>query len=155
MDCKKVRDIIMTDYIDGELDAAAKAAVDGHLKGCTGCSELLAALSGALEPLRGASPGAPPASVWVGVKEAFDNRGVQKEYVGMRDVLSIFSTKWLSAAAMVSALAFTLLTGMYFTNRSLAAQASASEITEAMGFSALNDVPSEETQTVYTNFIGG
>jgi anti-sigma factor RsiW len=47
-------------YLDGGLDAAARAAVEAHVAGCTGCREELARwqiLSGAL---RGAAPAAVP-----------------------------------------------------------------------------------------------
>jgi predicted anti-sigma-YlaC factor YlaD len=154
MECKKVRDIIMTDYIDGELDGKERALIDAHLSGCTACSGILSSLTAALKPLKESKHAVPPAESWENIKGSLE-KGVQREYVGFRDVLSIFHARWVSATAMASVIALTLLTGIYFTSQALTVQPATTEITEALGFGAFNDMPNEESKTVYNNFIGG
>lgn len=45
MDCRETRRMLSA-YHDGELSPAERAGVEEHLRGCAGCSGLLAALSG-------------------------------------------------------------------------------------------------------------
>ncbi len=37
--CKEFKDIILTDYIDGELDGKVKDQIEGHLRVCSQCRE--------------------------------------------------------------------------------------------------------------------
>lgn len=43
MSCERIEDLLVA-YADGELEAADRAAVEGHLKGCPDCAALLACL---------------------------------------------------------------------------------------------------------------
>ena len=43
MDCKKVQEILLTDYIDEQLDRSGKQQIEAHLQGCAACREFLTA----------------------------------------------------------------------------------------------------------------
>ncbi len=73
MDCTKIRDLIITDYIDNEGAEAVRDEVRQHLKACAGCrgfeQELRERVS---EPLRNLEPETPPESIWQGVRERIE-----------------------------------------------------------------------------------
>ncbi|MBN1794039.1 MAG: zf-HC2 domain-containing protein [Candidatus Omnitrophica bacterium] len=65
MKCKKVKDLILTDYSDGRLDAAGNEAVRRHLAACAGCRAFAEEVQKTVvEPLRRQAPEMPPARVW-------------------------------------------------------------------------------------------
>ena len=39
MKCKKIREIILTDYIDGQLNEKQRSSLGLHLAECKGCKE--------------------------------------------------------------------------------------------------------------------
>lgn len=41
MECHKIQQWLMTDYLDGEADTSKKLEIDGHLQGCLHCREFL------------------------------------------------------------------------------------------------------------------
>lgn len=63
MRCQAVRNLV-SDYLDGELDASAAAEVEAHLAHCPSCPPLAAALQAVLGQLR-ALPEVPAALVAV------------------------------------------------------------------------------------------
>lgn len=60
--CEEMHLLIQAD-LDGELDAAATAALAGHLRDCPGCSALQAELLGVSARLRAVPPVAAPAAL--------------------------------------------------------------------------------------------
>ena len=44
MNCKKIRELILTDYIDGEADEKTKMSVNAHVAECAECKELLSSV---------------------------------------------------------------------------------------------------------------
>ena len=70
MDCKKVRDIISTDYIDMQLKIRVQRQVEGHIKSCGSCGQFEALVrKAAVEPFAGSAEVRPPDEVWQGIKE--------------------------------------------------------------------------------------
>jgi hypothetical protein len=70
MKCGKIRDLLATDYIDGEASKEIAGEIKAHLAGCRGCMGYYEQLKGIT--LMGASPGgemAPPASMWDGIEK--------------------------------------------------------------------------------------
>lgn len=53
-------EILLCDYVDGTLDAAARAAVEAHLSGCAGCAGLARDAAGAVEFMGRAAAVEPP-----------------------------------------------------------------------------------------------
>ena len=64
MRCDKVKELLMTDYIDKELDGAAEKLVRQHLESCAACRAFEAAVQkSAIKPLKAAAQKSPPAYV--------------------------------------------------------------------------------------------
>jgi len=71
MRCRKIRNLIITDYTDNEISPENRNLVDRHLKDCGRCREYKAVLTGsAVEPFRKIITVEPSDSVWRGIKEA-------------------------------------------------------------------------------------
>lgn len=73
LSCGQVLDRL-SDYLDGELDVAARGAVEEHLRGCDGCARFGGELRATVRALRehlAAAP-SPPARVRRRLAEALD-----------------------------------------------------------------------------------
>lgn len=94
MNCKMAQELLMTGYIDDELDAEKRGMVKEHLAGCPSCAAFEAGLRMyAVEPFKGASGVLPPESVWHRIA------GSIKEE---RETGSVFTELRRSAAAVFS-----------------------------------------------------
>lgn len=71
MKCHDWQEMIITDYLDGELEPRQKERLDAHLAQCQACREFLtAAQNTVVKPFEGAASGEPPECVWHNIKEA-------------------------------------------------------------------------------------
>lgn len=71
MRCEEIRELLLSDYLDGELSAQMSTAVKEHLAGCKTCTELEARIRlSAVEPFRGLEPVKPAESVWRNISES-------------------------------------------------------------------------------------
>jgi anti-sigma factor RsiW len=64
----------LSDYLDGDLPAPARTAVEGHVKACDGCARFGGEFKGTVRALRDhlvASP-APPVGLVARLREALD-----------------------------------------------------------------------------------
>lgn len=69
MNCEKIQELLLTDYIDGQLDPKWKSEVDNHVAGCVACREFAAtARKTAVEPFLRAETFRPPEQVWMNIK---------------------------------------------------------------------------------------
>jgi len=89
MRCDKVKELLMTDYIDGELDGATEKLVRQHLESCVECRAFEAAVQkSAVKPLKAATQKRPPAYVWERIRrEVYEEKssiafGSLKERLG-------------------------------------------------------------------------
>jgi len=65
MECKNVRERLLTDYLDQELDATERGRIDGHLGTCAHCREFLEAVrKTAVAPFQDAGEMTPSCEVW-------------------------------------------------------------------------------------------
>jgi len=70
MHCKKIKDLLMTDFIDGQMDAKLYEQVRGHLKTCKQCGQFERVLRrSVVEPFAKLGKVKPPDSVWQKIKE--------------------------------------------------------------------------------------
>lgn len=70
MRCVRYRELILTDYMDGELSPEMQEEVEAHIKTCVSCSELKKSLlKKAVEPLKLAGKVNPPAYIWQNIRE--------------------------------------------------------------------------------------
>jgi hypothetical protein len=73
MNCKKIRELIITDYMDQEASKSIQEEVLTHLKTCLGCRAFEQALREKVsEPLRKIEPAKPPEIIWQRIQEAID-----------------------------------------------------------------------------------
>lgn len=71
MNCKKIQGMLLTDYIDNQMDAQQKMYVEEHLAHCPACKEFLAAARKITYNLfSGIDRANPPELVWRNIKEA-------------------------------------------------------------------------------------
>lgn len=71
MDCRKVRDMLLTDYLDNELDLSQAAGIERHLTGCARCREVLENVRAV--SLKGEREIAPSAVVWQKIRERIED----------------------------------------------------------------------------------
>lgn len=81
MDCKKMEELIITDYMDGRLESAALEKAESHIASCSRCRKLVEDLRSIRAVFKGARIEEPPFSVWQGVREEIS--GIHKKKVSM------------------------------------------------------------------------
>ncbi len=93
MECKKVREFILTDYSDGEVSEGLHREISVHLKACPACTEFQRRVSAsALKPFKAIEPVEPPVSVWHNIREAIreEERGPVSVVDRLMDMLERF-----------------------------------------------------------------
>ena len=71
MTCGKIKELILTDYIDNEMNDEEKVRLNMHLVHCHGCKEFLETVNNAaVGPFAGAKQIQPPGFIWQRVREA-------------------------------------------------------------------------------------
>lgn len=75
--CKEIKDLILTDYIDEQIDQATKSRVETHLLSCPDCQAFSQEVKSSLVvPFEQAERQAVPAHLWNSIKEKIE----EKEY---------------------------------------------------------------------------
>jgi len=75
MRCKHIQEIIITDYIDGQLGNDAKSRIDQHLSHCLACQNYLKSVrTGLVRPFNNASKDVPDAVLWSNIREAINEK---------------------------------------------------------------------------------
>ncbi len=70
MNCKKAQELILTDYLDNQMNEEERIGVKLHLAHCRNCEEFfLAAKKTVFDPFAGLEKKAPPEFVWFRIKE--------------------------------------------------------------------------------------
>ncbi|MHB9154955.1 MAG: anti-sigma factor family protein [Endomicrobiales bacterium] len=156
MNCEKIRDIILTDYIDNELDAAARKETEDHLGRCAGCRAFRDSVMAAAAPFRKARQVPVPGTLWFSLREGLE-RERRREEAG---ILTLLRRGWINAAAVAAMLIGTLLAGNYLARDIWAEQVSQSTALEVAGnleMNVFNDMPNEQVETVYNSYeyLGG
>lgn len=154
MKCNEVRDIVITDYVDGELDTGAKREIDLHLQGCASCRQFMeAVMAAAVAPLRGAQTAVPPPWLWQRIASGLERKPARHE-----GILSLLRPAWANALVMASMLAFSLFAGNYFARdiwSSPALSGETVEMADSLGLNTLGDMPANQVETAYTAIVGG
>jgi len=71
VDCKRIQELLMTDYIDGELKPPRKEDIEVHLKVCRECREFkLGVEKAAVKPFRDSGLINPPDYLWHRIKDS-------------------------------------------------------------------------------------
>jgi anti-sigma factor RsiW len=84
MKCKEIQELLLTDFLDGELSSARRAAVDQHLEYCIDCRAYAEEVrKTAVMPFTEAEEVAAPAGVWQAISEAIN----EEERASLREML--------------------------------------------------------------------
>ncbi len=79
MNCKKIRELVITDYLDQEASGFVQREIQAHLKVCAGCRVFEQALrEKTSDPLRKVQAARPPESIWQRVREAIEKEETQQ-----------------------------------------------------------------------------
>ena len=72
--CDHIKDLILTDYIDGELDKNFAMSVEAHLLDCSDCRAFFKEVKyNAALPFQQASHQPPPAGLWGAIKQNIEH----------------------------------------------------------------------------------
>jgi hypothetical protein len=81
MNCKKAKNLILIDYLDGCIKGQAKNDIEDHIKQCNDCRGfLLAARKTVIEPFDGAMREKTPESVWQNLQAKITKKHKQNYY---------------------------------------------------------------------------
>jgi anti-sigma factor RsiW len=109
MKCDKVKELLLTDYIDGELDPETLEEVTNHLKECASCRELEQELrGGVVEPLRESGIEQPSEAVWLNIKGRIEEETENPLVEALRKARETLTFR-RPALAIVSAVALLLI----------------------------------------------
>ncbi|MFC1594166.1 zf-HC2 domain-containing protein [Candidatus Omnitrophota bacterium] len=73
MNCKRIQELLMTDYIDGEMTQEQERQFKGHLHMCEACKQFEASLQEkAKEPFQGVEKVVPSESLWYRVQDTIE-----------------------------------------------------------------------------------
>jgi len=79
MDCKRLRELIMTDYMDAEASEPLRKEVEAHLRTCAGCRQFEQALREKVSnPFRKLEEVRPPEEVWQRIKESIEEEQAEQ-----------------------------------------------------------------------------
>ena len=95
----------LSDYLDGELAAAEREAVEAHLRGCPDCSAVLSDLKRVVAQAKTVEPRPPAADLWAGIEARIEtSRHVSVTRFPTRERRRIaFTVPQLAAAAALVA----------------------------------------------------
>lgn len=69
MNCKSIQNLLLTDYLDNELDARQQKILEEHLVGCRACQELALTVKQTVQkPFDHAERPEPPARLWKNIE---------------------------------------------------------------------------------------
>ena len=122
MKCKKIKELITSDYIDGELKGVLKEKVEEHLGKCASCRAYEEVLrKNVALPLRRAEELTPPEEVWSNIKERIESEERVNVFLEwgdrIRDALSLRRPVFAAAVAMTLILIAAVFTSVNLSGR--------------------------------------
>ncbi len=70
MNCEEIKDIIVTDYLDGEVNEEMSRCIESHINKCSNCYQFENMLKlKAVDPFKSMKVSAPADSVWINIKD--------------------------------------------------------------------------------------
>ena len=116
MNCKRIKELITTGYIDGEINVELQKEVEQHLNTCSQCRHFEQVLrQTAIEPFKNVEEVKPPQSVWNKIKETIAKEKRAKELpLGLRDRIHAIFSVGKPVFAVVTVITVILMT-MVFT----------------------------------------
>ena len=79
MNCKRIQEFIITDYIDGQMEDKQKGFIDQHLTHCSTCKEYLSSIKKeVVYPFVNASKDVPDEFLWAQIKQTIEEEQQQQ-----------------------------------------------------------------------------
>lgn len=160
MQCDKVKDILITDYIDNELEANARLKIEEHLSRCSSCKAFKEDLLNiTIEPLKGVKEAIPPEFIWSRIKNSLEEQKAPKNSLNFAGLLSFLRPQWINVSVISLIFTFTLIIGNLFAHDIWSTRAqnhvqASIEVSNNIELGVFNDTPGEETENA-SNIIGG
>ncbi|MBU9888756.1 MAG: zf-HC2 domain-containing protein [Candidatus Omnitrophica bacterium] len=112
MECKKIREWLLTDYGDGELGPAESAEVRKHVESCTACRDFMREVERRVKtPFRGLKIMEPDLAVWLKIRGVLERESGRSD--AWRRTIDRWVQPWLKPlpvlrVAFVAAVVFTV-----------------------------------------------
>lgn len=75
MKCERVKELLMSDFIDGEVGKSLKMEIEGHLETCANCKKVEEQIRKiAVKPFEVLEKTSPPEEVWQRIKGAIEEK---------------------------------------------------------------------------------
>lgn len=88
MNCKEIQELLITDYIDNEIDDRSRNEIEQHLKACKECGRFEQALKqAAVTPFEGAAKEKVPEHIWHQLKGRIESEQAVSQPVNVFDRL--------------------------------------------------------------------
>lgn len=90
MKCERIQGLILTDYMDRELDEKGVREVDGHILSCAACREFKrVAEKKAVQPLKAVQSAEAPSYIWERVKQKIAAESAERSgvFAGAADII--------------------------------------------------------------------
>lgn len=145
MKCEKMKDIIITDYIDGFCTQSEAAEIESHLKECEDCRRFLEAVRNrAILPFGEAGDQKAPDTLWNAVRDRIEERKSESQVISIKSFLKhyVFSKPVLSVVSIAAMFALVIFAGnMNFGQKTDRSRQQAAEeyLFEAMDYSLENN----------------
>lgn len=82
-ECNKFRDLILTDYLDGELDKEPRERLEAHLSVCPACQAFAREAKERLEvPFKKIKPEKVPEQVWRNIRGQIEAESSPRDFIG-------------------------------------------------------------------------
>ncbi len=156
MNCEKIQEIILTDYIDEQLTGQAQKLVEEHLLHCATCREFAAhAIKTVAEPLSYAQAQNPSPELWLRIKEEIEAKRIQEHLdpsITWVDALKNMFKMPIPVFALGAVIAVVLMVGVSvhpLVNQAQYATGISTEQTEYLAY--LSDSSTSDDKSLGTN----
>jgi len=112
MNCERMQELLITDYIDGEADGKTLTAIRDHLAACGKCRQFEKGLAEkVVNPFKAAEKHDPPDFIWAKIKD----RIIADSEIPRRRIRLVLRPAFAAAAVAVVMLAIVFLSGRVLT----------------------------------------
>ncbi len=117
MECKEIQDLILTDYLDGQLVKNDNDFITEHLTTCSRCKEFFTNAQSITSPFENAQQFEPPPQLWDAIQTSIaqEKQGAQNSSGIIQWLIDCF-TMPKPAMALASVLSVLLLVSVFFHN---------------------------------------
>jgi len=129
MKCRDIQDMILTDYLDGQIDPKKKGIVESHLKECAACREfLVTATEAVIKPFDHSESRVPPESIWQGIQDVIHREQeveVSNPFYDVLERMKVLLTmprtmRAMATVAVVLLITVTLFKGINYRQQQIA-----------------------------------